>query len=176
MIIISSVLDSDEIKTAVSFDKHVPFSLTTCDQLLGAKYLRLGDFEDNLLEIMLDPISFVVRGLTLVCFDKIHLPTSLSISSEETGLPILDLKESGLEGLHEVSRADMRTQFTIGIDPNFVELDLFGIANADAVARQDRVEFYSRKKALVGMRLTNLTTKEFAAINNHVRVISSEKI
>lgn len=176
MIIISSVINNDEIKTAINFDKHVPFSLTTWNKLLGAKYLRLGDFEDNLLEIMLDPISFVMRGLTLVCFNKIHQPKNLSVFSEEVGLPVLDLTKSGLEKLHEASRADVRCQFTIGMGPNFVELDLFGIAYSDAVVRRDRVEFYSRNKALVGVRIISLKIDELSVFESHAQLISGEKI
>jgi hypothetical protein len=171
MIVFSSTFNSDDVRIKLEFDEHVPFSVTTREGLLGAKYLRLGDFERNLLEIMLDPISFAVRGLTLVCFDSLHVPAVLPQLAEQVGLPVLDLNGSQLSELLERPWAELNVNFTLGISTDFAELDLYGIANADNVTRSDRLEFYCRGNVLLGIRLNHLTSDEVSALQSHASLI-----
>lgn len=174
MIIFSSLFGNNDIQVKFEFDEYIPFSVATHEGLLGAKYLRLGDFERNLLEIMLDPISFTVRGLTLVCFSKLHVPMELRELPVQTGLPVVDLLNSELTELAEKPWAELKANFTLGIGLNFLELDLFEIVDADNIIRQGQLEFYCRGKALIGLRLNGLLDNEIAALQEHMTLINKD--
>jgi len=171
MIVFSSTFNSDDVQVRLEFDEYIPFSVTTRKGLLGAKYLRLGDFERNLLEIMLDPISFAVRGLTLVCFDSLHIPAVKRVLPEQVGLPVLDLHDSQLSELLDRPWAELKANFTLGISNDFAELDLYGIAGSDNVIRSERLEFYCRDKVLLGIRLSHLKSNEIFALQTHASLI-----
>lgn len=152
-------------------DEHVPVSSRTYQGLLGAKYLRFGNFQTSLLECLLDPNSYTIRGVTLLCFDQIHEPYEFGEILELGGLPMLDVSKSGLDVLgNEGNRAEVRCEISVGLASNYFEVDLFGIKNSNKKIACGRTLFFLRNEELTGIRFIDLTLDEKATLQAHIRM------
>jgi hypothetical protein len=167
MIFISSTDNCPEHDKRI-IDEHVPISFRSYSGLLGAKYLRVGDFQTTLLEFLLDPISYTIRGITLTSLDKIHVPCEPEIILESFGLPIVDVGKSDLNVLVEARKAEVSCQFSVGIESNFLEVDFSEIKNANRKINCGRVQFFLKNEELSGVRFVNLTIDEIAILQKHI--------
>ena len=151
-----------------TIDEHVPISFRSYSGLLGAKYLRVGNFQTTLLECLLDPISYTIRGITLISFDKIHVPCEPEITLESFGLPIVDVAKSDLNVLVEARKAEVFCQVSVGIESNFLEIDFSEIKNANRKINCGRVQFFLKDEELSGVRFMNLAIGEISILQKHI--------
>lgn len=173
MIIISAIAEEAN-SASLTIDEYVPVSFRTYLGPLGAKYLRIGNFETTLLECLLDQHSNTIRGVTLVSFDKIHAPTVIQVNTEAFGLPVVDVQQSGVPDLLEDSRqAEVECKFSVGLTSDFFEIDLTEIASADRKITCGPAQFFLRNSALVGIRFTSLSSSEISILQKHVFDIQS---
>jgi hypothetical protein len=166
-------IDNNGIDSAtLTIDEYVPISFRTYSGLLGAKYLRLGNFKTSLLECLLDPHSYAIRGITLLSFDRIHVPNmGVEKLDENSGRLILDLQRSNLTELSlGADYAEVNCAFSVGLARDYLEVDLFGIATADSKVICGQVEFFLRDNALVGIRVTKLMSNEISILQEHISV------
>lgn len=168
MIIIASIDEIANLPIQFEIDEYVPISFRSYAGLLGAKYLRIGNFETTLLEFLLDPHSYTIRGMTLLSFERKHFPNHVSEISETVGLPILDLEKSDLIDFLETRQMEIACDFSVALAHDYLEIDLFGIADTDNVILYDRICFLLRGKSLVGIRFTNLNSKEKSILEGHL--------
>lgn len=168
MITVSVETNVIDVSPRFEVDEYVPITFRTYSGLLGAKYLRIGNFETTLLELLLDPHSYTIRGVTLLSFDKTHVPHKSFELPETIGLPVLDAQGSGLIDFSDKQHAEIGCKFSVGLVSDFFEIDLFGISSADSAIRCDRTYFLLRGKSLVGIRFTKLNSQETSLLENHI--------
>jgi hypothetical protein len=171
MIIVSSIGENPNFDER-QIDEYVPVSYRSYPGLMGAKYLRVGNFKTALLEFLLDPISYTIRGITLLSFDRVHIPIDFQIISESSGLPIIDIQKSGFDGLAGGdNKADLNCKISVGLTSNCFEIDFFGIENSNRKINCGRSQFFLKNEVLTGIRFVNLLENEFSILKNHLAFI-----
>src|SRR5262249_12411280 len=76
----------------IEADEYVPLRFRTFERPLGSSYLRLGDLGRSLAELLVDPTTDLLRGITITSFNRLTRWPSVDISqATSTGLPIFDI-------------------------------------------------------------------------------------
>lgn len=86
MLQIDQVLPS-ELPIVIKTDRHIPIAVKTFDNPIGAVFYRTGNFRTSLIEIPIDPLSGLLRGIKIVSIDRVGSNVSHHISPVEQGLP-----------------------------------------------------------------------------------------
>jgi hypothetical protein len=167
MIKFSSVSQQKDLSPSLLIDEYIPLSFRSYSGLLGARYLRVGNFQTSLLEFILDPISAMVRGVTLVMFDSFYMPNESALLLVEEGLPIIDLEQSQVSILAPNEHLEINHQFSVGLRDDIFEIDLFGIAKAERVVCCDRFEFLLNKDTILGLRMIDLNENEISMLKGY---------
>ena len=140
-------------------DHYVPLTVRTYDGTIGAKYLRFGNQRTSLLEVICDPWSGFVRGLTLLSFDQMCDRPNLEQLPIETGLPVLHNADELVNPVD--SHCDIRVS---------VEKDIMiwwgDIEVAEMMSEWNGLYFYLEGKKLIGCRVAGLSSAQLRTIMN----------
>ena len=164
MIAIAGTEEGTYPDTIIEVDEYVPIKFRSYRGTLGVKYVRLGNFEDSLMEFLLDPASFAIRGFTLTSFNSVHRPRGLKELVTAVGLPMLAIDKSNFQGPIDAQRIDIHEDFSVGFGEQLLEIDFGSIAKAEKIVKSDPIEFYISKEALAGLRVMNLSAKQIAIL------------
>ena len=74
---------------SLEFGPYVPLRYRTSAEPLGAAYVRLGNFATTLLEIQVEPLTQVLRGLTITATDGLSGWPWFEVQPIPAGLPVL---------------------------------------------------------------------------------------
>src|SRR5207247_4270466 len=66
---ISGTQDIRNAPCLIEVDEFVPLRFRTYERPIGAAYVRVGNYSTTLVELIVDPISKLLRGLTLTSFE-----------------------------------------------------------------------------------------------------------
>lgn len=149
-------------------DEHVPISFRSYPGLLGVKYLMLGNFQSTLLELLLDPISYAIRGITLSSFDKVHVPCEPEIKFESIGLPVIDIGRNIPSSLIDGKVAKISCNISIGVRSDFFEVDFSEIKKSNKKIYCGRTQFFLKDEELTGIRFISLVPNEISILKKHI--------
>lgn len=147
----------------IEVDEYVPLRFRSYENTLGVKYIRLGNFNSSLLELLIDPNSMTVRGFTLTSFDVTHLPKENKALSRVDGLPVIAIP-GGFIGPSDAQRIDIKKALSVGFGDDFVEIDLDGQSDAQRVVAFGNAEFYINSDELIGIRVVGLTPEQLLLV------------
>jgi len=164
MIHVCGLIECPISKVRIEVDEYVPLRFRSYDGLLGASYLRIGDFISSLLEFIVDPNSGAIRGINLTSFDSIHDFRTLYEIPSKLGYPTVELSQEQLDGPPAARRLDIRQPFSVGFSSDTVEVDFGRLANADRSIRCSVVEFFVETDMLVGLRITEVSKEQLFLI------------
>jgi hypothetical protein len=74
---------------SLEFDAYVPLRFRTSAEPLGVAYVRIGNFATTLLEIQVEPLTQVLRGLTITATDGLSGWPWFEVQPVRAGLPVL---------------------------------------------------------------------------------------
>ena len=167
-ILVSEIRNEEPPGCHLTVDDYVPVRLHAYDSSMGVAYLRCGDFRGSLLEFMLDPGSWVLRGFTLTVYDKTHAPRNLPPLPTKSGLPAISIPDkSVLHGPPDAQRIDIRADFSVGLGSDFLEIDLGDLSEATLMSKCGPVEFFINADYLVGLRVVRLSADEISVLQYH---------
>jgi hypothetical protein len=170
VIAISCVEDILQPTWSLEIDEYVPLRCRSYLGTIGVIYLRFGDFSTSLLELLLDPASLVVRGITLTAFNTVHEPLFLRKLPIKSGLPVLSFSEKIVsQGPVGAKRIDINKTFSVGIGKDFLEIDLGFLSTADRVIKSGPIEIYAKNKSLVGLHVLGLSLEQIKKLEVHQR-------
>ncbi|CAN7598263.1 hypothetical protein [Acidovorax sp. Leaf78] len=147
----------------IEVDEYIPLRFRSYEGALGVNYLRLGNFDTSLLELLIEPSAMAVRGFNLTSVDAIHEPRAKENLSKREGLPIIRLPED-LHGPFGAQRFDIKQNFSVGLAKNFLEIDFGNISHAQYVAVAGSVEFYVGSIGMAGLRVVNLPENDISSL------------
>lgn len=153
--------ESSGLVCRLEFDEYVPLRFRTYDQPIGATYIRLGNYSTTLMELIIDPHSNCLRGLTITSYDKIHSWPSLVATTVSHGLPIL-AAEFG-----SINRIDLRLGFEISVRPSEILVSWETLYKCDAITFSDHVQFLIHEGRLIGARFVGLSDRESHLFASH---------
>lgn len=161
MITISGSCDATSFQSLVEVDDYLPLKFRTYSEPLGGvRYIRIGNGETRLLELIVPADSMVVRGCTVPLIDRKvdHLLTGPEQFS--LGLPIIDLADYEFSGPPSAQRLDAPIDFAAAVERDAVEFQFGGARSFDRAIRCGDVRFLVQQSDLVGIRITNRSPSE----------------
>lgn len=165
MIAISAVDEILQPSWRLEIDEYVPLRCRSYLDTLGVVYLRFGDFSESLLELLLDPDSLTVRGITLTAFNSMYEPGFLGKLPMKFGLPVLAIADTrGFQGPVGAQRIDIHKTFSVGIGKDFLEIDLGCLSAAERIIKSGPIEFYADNESLVGLRVVGLNSEQILTL------------
>lgn len=164
------VLDSRDASSFQSFvevDDYLPFRFRTYSEPLGGvRYVRIGDGETRLLELIIPFDSMEVRGCTVPLIDKRAYQLLTGPEQSSPGLPIIALPDHEFSGPPNAQRVDTRIDFVAAIERDTIEFQFGGADSFDRAICCGDVCFLIRRNDLVGIKVQNRSfseTERFAA-------------
>jgi hypothetical protein len=148
----------------VEIDGYLPLSFKSYEDKFECDYLRLGDFKTSLLELLLDPVSKTVRGVTLTFYKEVHHPRFSQDVPVVYGLPTLLVSADWLKGTDDWRYFQVMTPLSVGFGRDFIEIDLG--QDALKIIRYGSIEFYINGESLVGLRITGLSAEQLSLVKS----------
>lgn len=134
---------------SIEFDPYVPLRFRTSAEPLGAAYVRLGNFATTLLEIQIEPLTQVLRGLTITAIDGLAGWPSLEVQPFPAGLPVLATTFEAREVV------DLAQPFQLSIRPGEVVV-WWGPLDGCIAGRSGDASFLVVNGVLTGIWFTGL--------------------
>ena len=124
----------------------------------------------SLLEILVDPRSRAIVGITLVLAETWRKTPQARELPREHGMPIVRIPDDAvyhepqLEGRWFANVIKINAPFTASIGPGFLEIDLGALAEATNIIENEQVEFYLNGEELVGLRIVRLNAEQIVTL------------
>jgi hypothetical protein len=144
----------------VDIDSYVPISFRSCHQLIaGARYVRLGNFKTQLLELQCPPESLTLSGFTLLLGEPSVEGFLTGKGPSTAGLPEISLDQGAIFA-GRIPRLDIPMNVAVACANGEAEIRLGRAAEFNRKIVFGRVEFLLSDDLLVGLRVLDLTEKE----------------
>lgn len=150
-----------EASVETVIDEYVPLTIRTSPGPLAVCYYTVGDRVTSLVEVKIEQVSRMVRGIALVSFHDavtFHEPTDARVVE---GLPIIAARS--VPQFREHAEAPV----TVGLSANAVCVDWSGGTSIDTMIRQDRVDFLVGQNELLGVLVRQLPSRDVAQLHQH---------
>jgi len=167
MITVLDSRDSSSFQSLVEVNDYLPLRFRTYSEPLGGvRYVRIGNGETRLLELILPSDSMEVRGCTVPLVDKRTYQLLTGPEQSSSGLPIIELPDYEFSGPSSAQRVDTHIDFIAAIERDTIEFQFGGADSFDRSMCCEDVCFLIRGSDLVGIRVRNRSlseTERFAA-------------
>jgi len=145
---------TQDLPCLIKADEYIPLRFRTYIEALGAQYFRVGNHDTVFMEIMVDPDSNLLRGVTLVSLESFVPWPTIGEPVPVPGLPVFSI------GWDERNRLDMNW---IDIDCNpylsFRGRELLIAWEDIASDSVSNVQFFVSNGRLAGIRFFDLTER-----------------
>lgn len=168
MLKIVGFTSSSEYPCIVSVNDYVPITFRTQREPLGgARYIRLGNFENCLLELIVSANSMTLRGVTLTLVGQVERDLMTGVDTGPTGLPVLELPQ-GIEftGPLASQRANVACNFSLATSGDVAEISIANNKLFDARVIHGNAWFLMKEGELVGIRFLGLDAESINVINS----------
>lgn len=162
MLKVTNTQESSQRPCIVKIDSYVPISFRSSSQpIAGARYIRLGDFKTQLLEMQFPADSLVLSGFTLVSGNGAARERLIGGGPSAVGLPIVSLPQGeAFSNTSGIPRLDIQSSVSVTSVEGQAEIR-FGAAEAfNRSVQHGRVQFLLLEDILVGLRVLDLVERE----------------
>ena len=166
MLTLGGIYESARLACMVQVEPYDLITFRTqAGALGGVRYIRLGNFHDTLLQIIIPLHSLVVRGFTVMPARGINGRVFPGRAKSVNGLPILKLP-SGAEfvGPEGAKRLDLKIDFCICVSENSVEIQFGSERGFDLEVVHKNVRFLFLNDEFNGIRLGELTVADIRTL------------
>jgi hypothetical protein len=146
----------------LEFDEYVPLRLRTYDRPIGANYVRLGNYSTTLLELIVEPNTKVLRGVTVTSYEVLGDWPDLRIVSDADGLPVLSPMFDG------ANRVDLEEEFRVSVRKGEV-LVFWGDLGECSQSNFAQVHCLVHDGQLRGIRFSGLSDEESKLFASHAQ-------
>ena len=126
-------------------DDYVPLSMRTYDAPIGASYIRLGDFQTELLELIVEPNTKILRGFTLTCFKAVKTVPVRGNPIKGDGLPVFDVEFA------DRRRIDLVKELSVSCQAGSISIVWEAVDSMDCYEYNERLSFFLDNGGLVGV-------------------------
>lgn len=146
---------------SLEFDPYVPLRFRTSAEPLGAAYVRLGNFATTLLEIQVEPLTQVLRGLTITAIDGLSGWPWFEVQPFPAGLPVLGTPFEARDIV------DIAQPFQLAIRPGEVVV-WWGSLDGCIAGRNGDASFLIVNSVLTGIWFTGLLAAQTSLLKSTV--------
>jgi hypothetical protein len=146
----------------VEVDPYVPLAVRTFTAPIGAVFYRVGNFETSLVEMPIDPMTGVVRGIKVVsidrvgqCINDVALPTS-------HGLPVVPVE------CIPAKRHDDRQDVSVSLVGNRFFIDWSNGRQIEMRVSHGRLTFFIGNGQLLGAAIESVSESESQQLRQHL--------
>lgn len=146
----------------VEVDPYIPVTLRTFTKPIGAVYYRVGNFEYSLVEVPIDPMTGMIRGLDVVSIDRVGSGVDDNGLPTVEGLPIVSpecIPARRNDDKHEVSVSLIGSRFFI---------DWSNGRSIESRASHGRLTFFIGGGVLLGAALESVSESEIQQLRMHL--------
>lgn len=154
---------SSDASCLLTIDAVVPLTLRTYDRPMGSDIICLGEGDESLLEILVDPMRGVLRGITIKWFARFAHWPPMSLVETTEGLPLLSVPERG----PRPTRTRLGVTFSVALRGHDVLVYWGDVFEARALVFADRVRWIVAKDRLTGVEFLGLEAHEVEALRAH---------
>jgi hypothetical protein len=170
MLRVTDVQEASEALCIVNIDSYVPISFRSHSQpVAGARYIRLGDFKTQLLELQFPAESLVLSGFTLVSGAGAAHGGLRGDGPSAAGLPIVSLQQGeAFSTAGKIPRLDIHTNVTVSCADGHAEVRLGAAETFNRRILHGRVQFLLSDDVLIGLRAVDLNEKEQRILHDYI--------
>jgi hypothetical protein len=176
MLRVTDVEEAAKAPSIVNIDPYVPISFRSRDQPIpGARYIRLGNFKTQLLELQFPAESLALSGFTLVSGEGTEHGGLTGDGPSSLGLPVIYLPEGeAFSTAGRIPRLDIQVEVTVSCTDGQAEIRLGAAGSFNRKFLHERVQFLLSDDVLVGLRVTDLTEKERRTLRDYIAEHASQ--
>jgi hypothetical protein len=168
MLRVAGVLKDPAALCIVEIDPYVPISFRTRAPFGNVRYIRLGDFKSQLLELQFPRESLAVSGFTLVG-GKCAVHGGLrGDGPSAAGLPVVSLAPGQAFSNGRIPLLDIHTSLELSSTGGRAEIRFGGAEIFNRTVVHDRVQFLIMDDILVGLGVLHLTDEERRVLDDFV--------
>jgi hypothetical protein len=167
---VTDVQEASKALCIVKIDSYVPISFRSRRQpIAGARYIRLGNFKTQLLELQFPTESLVVSGFTLVSGGGAAHRGLRGDGPSAAGLPIVSLPQGeAFSNAGGIPRLDIQADVVLSCADERAEVRLGAAEAFNRAVRHGRVQFLLSDDVLVGLRVLDLTEEERRILRDYI--------
>jgi hypothetical protein len=158
---VRGVQEASRAPCIVKIDSYVPISFRSRHQpVAGARYIRLGNFETQLVELQFPSESLALSGFTLVLAEASAQGPITGDGPAAAGLPIISLLQGEAFESEVIPRLDIETNVTVFCANDQADVSLGTAETFNHSIVHGRVQFLLSDDVLAGLRIIDLTERE----------------
>jgi hypothetical protein len=171
MLKVIGIYNASQHPSLVQTDGYIPVRFRTQTAPLGgARYIRMGNFQNSLLEIMVPTDSLSLRGLTVTLVEKLGHEIMNGMAEASNGLPIFELPEGcNFIGPESSQCINLNYDFSLSISDDIIEVRFDGANEFDGRIAHGNVWFLTMKDELVGIRFIDLDEESINLFSSYGR-------
>ncbi len=154
------------LTVSVEVDPYVPVAVRTFSSPIGAVFYRVGNFETSLVEVPIEPITGIIRGIKVVSIDRLGATIDESKLIVFQGLPVVTQESIPRK------RQDDQREVAVALDGDRLVIDWSGEESIDTKAVHGRLSFFIGGNTLLAAALDSLTQAERQSLLAHLRSAS----
>jgi hypothetical protein len=169
MLRVIGIYNASQHPSLVQTDGYVPVRFRTqATPLGGARYIRMGNFENSLLEIIVPTDAIILRGLTVTLVGALGQGIMSGMAEASNGLPVLELpRGSNFSGPESSQYINLNYDFSLSVSDNIIEVRFDGSNEFDGCIAHGNVWFLTMKDELVGIRFVDLDEKSIGIFSSY---------
>lgn len=165
---ITDIKAPEDFPCSVKVDKFVPIRFRTYETPIGLIYLNIGNRSTTLADIIVDPVSRILRGFTVTSFKPFVEWSAVNVGRALDGLPVL----TGNWDKPEVPRLeytviDASVDFSCTLRNNVVLFFWDDLRRATHRSIFNNVRCYATDRELCGIEFADLTEDQIALLEFH---------
>lgn len=164
---VTGVRNLADAPSLIEIDEFVPLRFRTYNEPLGSAYLRLGDRSSTLVELIVDPASSLLRGVTLTSFDLFRPWPTLGRTIASDGLPVLATQWDQSD--RSLLAVDINRDFDVSMLGNQLLISWGDLADLSGSSVHGRAHFLFAGNELAGIRFFDLSETEAALLTSHAQ-------
>jgi hypothetical protein len=170
MLRVTAIEDVAKAKSIVNIDPYIPISFRSRSQPIGgARYIRLGDFKTQLLELQFPAESLTLSGFTVVSGQGSARGVLAGDGPSSSGLPVIRMPEGQVfSDASRIQRLDIGTNFTVSCADGQADIALGAAETFNRKVVYGRVQFLLSDDVLVGLRVVDLVDKERCTLLDYI--------
>jgi hypothetical protein len=146
---------------SIEIDEYVPLRFRTYRKAIGAGYIRLGNYQTTLTELIAHPASRTLRGVTLSFFKSYVDWPRIGATAPTEGLPVLRADwGSG-------NRIDITRDFSVSLRENELLVAWDELSDLSSSLVFGNAQFLITGSELRGIRFFNLSDQDVRALGSY---------
>ena len=152
-----------DVPCLIEVDEYVPLSFRTSREPQGSSFLRVGNYSTTLTEMLINPDTGLLRGVTLTSFERFSEWPALGETTPSEGLPVLSVDWG------DSYSVDVERDFQVSLRGDQLLIWWDDVAAPSNSLTFGRVQFLVFESELRGIRFFDLSGEEVSTLAAHAQ-------